>query len=136
MNRASAMYAASMLTRYRVNSPVKSGAIRSACTAKIASTTIRSTGIGGLDADRMRRVWVERLDRDRHLLGRCAKCDRSETFGDRSRFVERCWMIGASQGCENAGVIGQRDGTLVVEAQRCEGLHSIEDQLLGLRELT
>src|SRR5205807_692259 len=58
MNRASAMYAASMLARYRVKSPVKSGATRNACSTTSAATASRSTGSGRLDADAMPGVWV------------------------------------------------------------------------------
>src|SRR4029077_6941146 len=88
MKRASAMYAASMLPRYRVNSPENSGAMRSACSANSATATSRSTGSGGLDADRIRRVWVERLDRNGHLLDREAKCDPPETLRDQQRFPQ------------------------------------------------
>src|SRR5207245_6992675 len=44
MNRASVMYAPSMLPRALVNSPAKTGAIRIACTVKSASEMRRSTG--------------------------------------------------------------------------------------------
>src|SRR5438874_409613 len=41
MNRASVMYPASMLARYRVNSPANAGAMRSACTTKTALAAAR-----------------------------------------------------------------------------------------------
>src|SRR2546430_937646 len=135
MKRASLMYAASMLPRYRVKSPVKSGATRRACSAKRATTTSRSTGSGDLGADRMRRVWVARLDRDRHLLHGVAKCDRSETVGDRFCLVALLAMVGAAECCQHARVVGERDRALVVEAERAECLDRVEDELLGLGEL-
>src|SRR5713226_4985403 len=55
--------------------------MRTAWSANNATATSRSTGSGGLDADRMRGVWVERRDSDPHLPHRGAKCDRSETAG-------------------------------------------------------
>src|SRR5437879_3255888 len=109
--------------------------MRSAWSAKTASTRTRSTGTGGLDVDRMRRVWVGRLDRNRHLFDRGAKCDRSETFCDRPRFVELLRMIGAPEGGQDASVVGERNGALVVQSQRRERLDRVEDQLLGPREL-
>src|SRR5437870_4231147 len=135
MKRASLMYAASMLPRYRVKSPVKSGATRTACSANSATTTSRPTGSGDLGADRMRRVWVARLDRDRHDLHRVAKCDRSETLGDRFRLVALLPMFRAAERCENARVVGERDRSLVIEAERPERLDRVENELLGLREL-
>src|SRR5437870_11483268 len=135
MKRASLMYAASMLPRYRVKSPVKSGATRTACSANSATTTSRPTGSGDLGADRMRRVWVARLDRDRHDLHRVAKCDRSETLGDRFGLVALLAMLRAAERCENARVVGKRDRALVIEAERPERLDRVENELLGLREL-
>src|SRR5919201_378147 len=124
-----------MLPRYRVNSPVKSGETRSAWTRKIASTMTRSTRTGGLGADRMRRVWVARSGRDGHLIHRDAKCDRSETFRDGLGLVALAPTIAASERGQNSGVIGERDRALVIEAQCREGLHRIEEELLGLRQL-
>src|SRR5438477_1987565 len=135
MNRASLIYAASMLPRYRVKSPVKSGATRRACSANSATTTSRSTGSGGLGADRMRRVWVGRSDRDRYDLHRVAKCDRSETLGDRFRLVALLAVLGATERGENARVVGERDPAFVIEAERAERLNRVENELLGLGQL-
>src|SRR5207253_9444511 len=109
--------------------------MRRACSAKSATTTSRSTGSGDLGADRMARVWVAGLDRDRHDLHRAAKCDRSETLGDRLRLVALLAMLGSAERGENARVVGERDRALVIEAERPERLDRVENELLGFREL-
>src|SRR5207244_9761445 len=83
----------------------------------------------------MRRVWVARLDRDRHDLHRVAKCDRSETLGDRFGLVALLAMLRAAERCENARVVGERDRALVIEAERAERLDRVENELLCLSEL-
>src|SRR2546428_10518873 len=116
MKRAFAMKVDSMLPRNWVNPPVKSGAIAHAWTEK--SPTAARTSMGrrrDRELVSMRRVWSARLDRDRHLLHRCAKCDRSETLGDGLRLVAFLPVLPA-QRAKNARMVGERDRALVVES--------------------
>src|SRR5207249_9378915 len=76
------------------------------------------------------------LTGDWDLLQGVAQGCRSEALGDRTSFVELALMIGAPQRGEHARVVGECDGPLVVETQRGERLHGVEDELLGFRELT
>src|SRR5438034_8940137 len=83
MKRAFAMKVASMLPRNWVNSPVKSGAIANACSAKSATTARRSIGKRRFGAWPIRKVWVTDSAGDGYVFRSRPKCDRSETFGDR-----------------------------------------------------
>jgi hypothetical protein len=117
MKRAFAMNVASMLPRNCVNSPVKSGATAHACRAKSPTTTRRSAGSRrDKEGVSMRRVWVARLGRNRYLFHRGAKCDRSETLGDRLGLVHLGTMVGAPECREHSRVVDERDGPLVVES--------------------
>src|SRR5207302_7057137 len=83
MKRAFAMKVASMLPRNWVNSPVKSGAIANACSAKSATTARRSIGKRRFGAWPIRKVWVTDSAGDGYVFRSRPKCDRSETSGDR-----------------------------------------------------
>src|SRR6266550_5780976 len=82
----------------------------------------------------MRRVWPSDLAGDRYLLHGCAKCDRSETLGDGLRLVALRPVL-APEGGKYARVVGERDRALVVKAERGKRLDSVEQELLGLRQL-
>src|SRR6267142_2846305 len=98
--------------------------MRSAWNAKSATAMSRSTGSGGLDADRMRRVWASDLAGDRDLLDGCPKCDRSETLGDGHRLVALRPVLAPQRG-QDARVVGEGDRALVVQTQGRECLDGV-----------